>query len=431
MASKKTFQTNDLDLLKKQILYWADRFRSACYFDSNWYQDQYSSFDLLIGAGVKRELSSHSGSNPFVELQAFLEKTPGLTPGYFSYDLKNELEELESSNPDGLGFPELYFFQPLHMIRIKGTVVEVESEEPDRIWQEILEIPIQPQSDSDPVQVCARFSRREYIDAVNRIRSYIQRGDIYEMNFCQEFYAPNCTIDPVNVFLRLNEYSPTPFATYMKVDERYILAASPERFLSRRGTKLISQPIKGTRARSADPGQDEQKKADLRSDEKERSENVMIVDLVRNDLTKSASPGSVRVEELFGIYTFEQVHQMISTIVCDANPHLHNVQIIANTFPMGSMTGAPKISAMRIAEELERSKRGVYSGAAGYFDTNGDFDFNVVIRTILYDRSSKYLSYHTGGAITFDSDPEKEYEECLLKGSAIRDVLKNKIPGAK
>jgi para-aminobenzoate synthetase component 1 len=248
------------------------------------------------------------------------------------------------------------------------------------------------------------------------------------MNFCQEFYSEDAVINPLELFTELNNLSPTPFANYFKIDNQYIISATPERFLSRRGNKLISQPIKGTSSRNSDSKRDRMQKEELLLNEKERAENVMIVDLVRNDLTKSAKQGTVRVEELFGIYSFKQVHQMISTVVCERHENLSNPRIIANTFPMGSMTGAPKIMAMQLAEKYERSKRGVYSGAIGYFAPDGDFDFNVVIRTILYNKDQKYLSFHVGSAITLDSDPEKEYEECLLKGKAIRAVLNQTIP---
>ncbi len=275
-----------------------------------------------------------------------------------------------------------------------------------------------------PVSIRSRFTENEYKNTVNELKGHIRRGDIYEINFCQEFYAENADIDPLSTFIRLNKISPTPFSSFMKMGHRYIISATPERFLSRRGQKLISQPIKGTYARDSDKQKDEDQKKNLKADEKERAENVMIVDLVRNDLTKSAKPGTVKVEELFGVYSFKQVHQLISTVVCERAEGLSNAQIIENTFPMGSMTGAPKISAMMLAERYERSKRGVYSGAVGYFGPNGDFDLNVVIRTLLYNAENKYLSFHTGGAITIDSDPEKEYNECVLKAEAIIEVLK-------
>jgi para-aminobenzoate synthetase component I len=224
--------------------------------------------------------------------------------------------------------------------------------------------------------------------------------------------------------LHLNAISPTPFSGFFKLKDRYILSATPERFLCKRGNKLISQPIKGTAKRSADLAEDLRIKAALKVNIKEQSENVMIVDLVRNDLTKSAVKGSVKVDELFGIYSFPQVHQMISTISCELDPTVDLIEAIRNTFPMGSMTGAPKIKAMELIDQYERSKRGVYSGSFGCISPTGDFDFNVIIRSILYNAEEQYLSFQVGGAITYAANAEEEYEECLLKASAIMQVLK-------
>ena len=223
----------------------------------------------------------------------------------------------------------------------------------------------------------------------------------------------------------MNEISTPPFASFLKIDEQYLLSASPERYLKKEGNKIISQPIKGTAKRLISPIDDEKIASDLSRDEKERAENVMIVDLVRNDLSKTAKIGSVHVEELCKVYSFKQVHQMISTVVSEVEPTMHPVEIIRSTFPMGSMTGAPKVSAMKIIETLEETKRGLYSGAVGYFTPENDFDFNVVIRSILYDQEKKYISYSVGGAITAKSVPENEYEECLLKAKAMKHVLVN------
>lgn len=419
----KVFYTDDPDTFKLKGLHWANSFTTACYFDSNHYSDPYSAFDVFIAAGVKKNLNqSEKGS--FDQLNDFLSENQAFIPGYFAYDLKNEAEELYSNNPDHLAFQDIHFFLPKHTILIKGNEVQIYSDLPEDIWITLNEfvVPVSLYPVKKP-HIQSRFSREEYISTVQEIQKHIQRGDIYELNFCQEFYAENSCINPLDVFIQLNKLSPTPFANYFKIKDHYIISATPERFLSRRCNKLISQPIKGTSSRKLDAIQDEEQKNLLLKDEKERSENVMIVDLVRNDLTKSAKAGTVKVEELFGLYSFKQVHQMISTVVCEVKEGLPNTSIILNTFPMGSMTGAPKISAMRLAEKYERSKRGVYSGALGYFAPNGDFDFNVVIRTILYNANSNYLSFHVGSAITLDSDPEKEYDECLLKGMAITEVL--------
>ncbi len=408
---------------KKKALQWASSHAVACYFDSNQYSDPYSSFDMLIAAGSKAEIIASAG-NAFNELQIFLDKHQSWALGFFTYDLKNELEDLSSSNFDGLQFPDLFFFIPQHLILLKGEEIKISSDTPERIYNEILETDVVNLPVGFNGTIEQRISHDSYIETIEKIKQHTHQGDIYELNFCQEFFAEETDINPVAAFEKLNNISPTPFANFFKCYNRYIISATPERFLSKRGDKLISQPIKGTAKRSADAEVDNQAKMNLRSNVKEQAENVMIVDLVRNDLTKSAKPGTVRVEELFGIYSFEQVHQMISTVVCEANPDLKLTDLIKNTFPMGSMTGAPKISAMQLIETYEHTKRGVFSGAVGYFSPAGDFDFNVIIRTLLYNADTQYLSFQAGSAITAESDAEKEYEECLLKAAAIRNVLK-------
>ncbi|MEN8883690.1 MAG: aminodeoxychorismate synthase component I, partial [Flavobacteriaceae bacterium] len=275
------------------------------------------------------------------------------------------------------------------------------------------------------IKIKLRIHKDEYHQKVTKVLEHIHRGDIYEANFCQEFFAENTTINPLQVYEDLNKISEPPFASFFKIDNHYLLSASPERYLKKEGSKIISQPIKGTAKRLINPIDDEKIASDLSRDLKERSENIMIVDLVRNDLSKTAKKGSVSVEELCKVYTFKQVHQMISTVVSELNDDVHPVDVIRDTFPMGSMTGAPKISAMKIIEELEETKRGLYSGTVGYFTPNGDFDFNVVIRSILYNSEKKYLSFSVGSAITAKSTPEKEYEECLLKAKAMKFVLSN------
>ena len=254
--------------------------------------------------------------------------------------------------------------------------------------------------------------------------AHIQRGDIYEANFCMEFFAESASINPPEIYKKLNAVSEPPFAVFFKNNSHFLLSASPERYLKKVNSKIISQPIKGTAKRSANLMEDEAIKQQLSSSEKERSENIMIVDLVRNDLSRTAAKGSVEVAELCVPYTFRQVHHLISTIISELDLQYAAIDVLKTTFPMGSMTGAPKISAMAIIEELEETKRGLYSGAIGYFTPDGDFDFNVVIRSILYNRVTKYLSFSVGSAITSESIPESEYEECLLKANAMFEVLK-------
>ena len=406
---------------KQKALHWANQFEVCCFLDSNDYKDAYSAYDFIIAADVDTELKCSTG-HAFDQLKSFYTIQKQWIFGFFSYDLKNEIEDLNSSRSDNLDFPDLYFFVPKYLIAFKNGKAEVLIGD-QAILMDIDSFQFQPKNQSKAISIRQRLSKEQYINKVDALRDHMIRGDIYEVNFCQEFFAKNAGIDPVRTFEALNKVSPTPFAGYFKVYGKYILSATPERFLCKRGSKLTSQPIKGTVKRSLDPVEDEAIKLQLRNDVKEQAENVMIVDLVRHDLTKSAAKGSVTVDELFGIYSFPQVHQMISTISCELNPEIHFIDAIRNAFPMGSMTGAPKVKAMKLIEEYEVTKRGIYSGSFGCISPDGDFDFNVVIRSILYNAESKYLSFQVGGAITYQSDAVSEYEECLLKASAILKVL--------
>jgi para-aminobenzoate synthetase component 1 len=414
-------KVNNVHEFKQKALQWAGTFDTACYLDSNNFTDPYGKFDTLIAVGSKVYVEANDG-NAFEQLANFRRENSGFIFGFLGYDLKNEREDLSSGNFDGLQFPNLYFFAPETVITIKDGVVEVLGKDPnldlDEEWPE--------RSRGKPLhdlKLQSRFTRTEYIDTVNKIKGHINRGDIYVTNFCQEFYAEDANIDPLGIFNQLSSLSPTPFSSFFKWKGNYMMCASPERFLAKRGGKLISQPIKGTARRDSDAVVDQSLIDELRKHPKELQENVMIVDLVRNDLTHSAKPGTVKTEELFGIQSFKQVHQMVSTVVCELRDDVSAVRAIKNTFPMGSMTGAPKIRAMQLMEQYERSKRGVYSGAIGYFSPDGDFDFNVVIRTLLYNSNNKYLSFQVGSAITYHANAESEYEECILKAKAILEVL--------
>lgn len=413
----------EIPTFKQKALHWANQFDVCCFLDSNNYKDQYSAYDFILAAGAAEELNQPT-EQTFEALKTFYDTYKQWIFGFFSYDLKNEIEDLKSENLDSLKFPDAYFFIPKYLIASKNGEIEILIGE-DSILKEIEAFNYVEKTGTENLSIQQRLSKSEYKAKVNALKQHISRGDIYEINFCQEFFAEHAEINPVHTFELLNDISPTPFAGYFKVYNQYILSATPERFLCKRNQKLISQPIKGTAKRSLNSEEDLHIKAALRADIKEQTENVMIVDLVRHDLTKSAVKGSVKVDELFGIYTFPQVHQMISTISCDLDPNIHFIDAIRNAFPMGSMTGAPKVKAMQLIEEYEVTKRGVYSGSFGCISPDGDFDFNVVIRSILYNAKAKYLSFQVGGAITYQCDAEKEYEECLLKASAILKVLKN------
>lgn len=323
--------------------------------------------------------------------------------------------------------PDMHFFIPEIIIEINKEYLLIYAstqKEANNIMKEISAINIEQNINSNKkITIHHRTDKLTYLKDVSAIRQHIIEGNVYELNYCQEFYAENCNINPLAVYLRLNEHSAMPFSCYYKLKDKYLMCASPERFLKKEKNKLISQPIKGTIKRGKDKKEDQQLKEKLKNDIKERAENVMIVDLVRNDLARTAVPGTVKVEELFGVYTYPKVHQMISTIVSELKPEIQFLDAIQNAFPMGSMTGAPKIAAMQLIEQYEKTKRGLYSGAVGYIKPDEDFDFNVVIRSILYTAYDQYLSFQVGGAITYDSVPEKEYEECLLKANAIMNLF--------
>jgi para-aminobenzoate synthetase component 1 len=412
---------------KSQLLHWANQFREVVFLDSNAYHQQYSSYDAVIAVDAFTSIQTDY-ENAFQDLYKYQSQTKDWLFGYLSYDVKNDTEELHSNNFDGLAFPDVFFFQPKKLFLIKGNQVEMQylrmcDDEMEADFSDIILAKLCDSATLREITINQRISKENYLLKVSKMLEHIQRGDIYEANFCMEFYAENAKIDPLEIYNKLNTISEPPFAVYFKNQDHYLLSASPERYLRKEGTKVISQPIKGTAKRNENPILDEQLKSDLAQNEKERSENIMIVDLVRNDLSHTATKGSVQVEELCEVYTFKQVHQMISTIVSEVENTTSPIEILRTTFPMGSMTGAPKISAMQIIEELEETKRGLYSGAVGYFTPNGDFDFNVVIRSILYNAKNEYLSFSVGSAVTSKAIPENEYEECLLKAKAMFEVL--------
>jgi para-aminobenzoate synthetase component 1 len=280
------------------------------------------------------------------------------------------------------------------------------------------------QKASQTTSITPLISKSAYLEAIHKLLALIRRGDFYEINYCQAFEVQHLPANPVDVYTQLTAVSPTPFACFYKNDSDYVLCASPERYLQKKGNQLISQPIKGTIKRGLEnDAADHLQLQTLQNSSKDKSENVMVVDLVRNDLSKICVQGSVQVSELFGIYSFPQVHQMISTITGKVNDTISFSEILDATFPMGSMTGAPKKSVMETIDALEPTRRGLYSGTIGYLNPAGDFDFNVVIRSIFYNSDTKQASYQVGGGITIYSDPDKEYDECLLKAAAIKKVL--------
>jgi para-aminobenzoate synthetase component 1 len=425
---KEILLTNTKDF-KTQLVSWAQQYEEIVWLDSNQRLHSHATYDAVLAVDAFTGIQTDA-LNGFEKLKDYQEVTKDWIFGYLSYDLKNDIEPLSSENFDGLNFPDLYFFQPkkLFLFKDKSVTIKYLNCICDEVESDLVTISSFSKTAeskvSNNIKIESRVSKASYLEKVTAMLSHIKRGDIYEANFCQEFYAI-AQLNPLETYFSLNSISQTPFATFLKNGNQFLLSSSPERFIKKEGSIITSQPIKGTTRRSDNSNEDEDLKFALKNDQKERSENIMIVDLVRNDLSKIAKKGTVKVTELCEIHSFKQVHHMISTVEAEVLPTVSAVGIIAAAFPMGSMTGAPKISAMTIIEELEETKRGVYSGAVGYFSPQGDFDFNVVIRSILYNASNSYVSFSVGSAITSKSTPEKEYEECLVKAKAMRSVLEN------
>lgn len=434
---RKEFVTkvNDIDSFKKKILIYSRKFKRFTLLDSNNFnlnksEYTYFEYDFLAGLGSIKEITG-TGIDSFKNLHELNQNSKDWLFGYLTYDLKNEIENLDSNNIDKLAFPALHFFSPEIVITSKNSKIsflyyddQYTEKEISNIIEMIKSADLSSISKKNSsVELKQRFNKEEYIATIKELKNHIQKGNIYEINFCQEFYSSS-TIDPINTYSKLNEISPTPFSCFYKLDDKYLMSASPERFLKKIKNKVISQPIKGTIKRGGNKTEDSYLKEKLFNDPKERAENVMIVDLVRNDLSRTAKKNSVKVEELFGIYGFSQVFQMISTITSEITKDTNLIDIIKNAFPMGSMTGAPKFRAMQLIEEYEKTKRGLYSGSVGYITPDNDFDFNVIIRSILYNQTRNYVSFTVGGAITSLADPEEEYKECMLKAEAMMKVLK-------
>ncbi len=412
------------------MLNWANRFSIFCLLDNHQYLPipigiEKPAFECLLGAGCKKNIVATAG-NAFSELKKFSNKNNSWLFGHFGYDLKNEVEQLQSGNFDGIDFPDLHFFEPEIVLQLNNDGLVIYTDlDAGKIFTEINNSIADEYSETKKsTAIHSRFTKQEYIASVERLREHILRGDCYEINFCQEFFADNAVISPLVVYQNLSAASPNPFSALYKLNDKYCICASPERYLQKTGSTIISQPMKGTSRRSiADAQTDILNMQYLINSEKEKSENVMVVDLVRNDLSKVCEKGSVKVKELFGVYSFPQVHQMISTVCGTVKDGTDWVDIIRATFPMGSMTGAPKKRVMQLIEQYEKTKRGLYSGTVGYVKPNRDFDFNVVIRSVLYNSTRNYLSYQAGSAITYNSNATDEYNECLLKVAALSTAL--------
>ena len=426
--NKQVFVIDNPQSFKVQILHWINQFEVCTFLDNHAYESPYAKLDCIAAATpssfIALDKVSASSVNQFIETHS-----GEWIFAHFNYEYQSITKP--NTKVTLMGFPLAYLYTPAVVIELteNKVTIQTDSDNPQHVFDQVRSFKL-PVTDAYNAALTTNItpfiSKAAYLENIHKILALIRRGDFYEINYCQAFEVDHLSADPVNVYFNLTDISPTPFACFYKNNSDYLLCASPERYLQKKGNQLISQPIKGTIKRNVENDADDKLQVEaLKNSSKDKSENVMVVDLVRNDLSKICEQGSVKVSELFGIYSFPQVHQMISTITGKLASNTLFSEILEATFPMGSMTGAPKKSVMETIDSLEPTKRGLYSGTVGYINPAGDFDFNVVIRSIFYNSDTKKASYGVGGGITIYSDPDKEYEECLLKAAAIKKVLSN------
>lgn len=427
MVITKSFRLEQSGDTKKKVLNWLRQFSTFCFLDSSLYGHHQKVHEVLVGAGVRRIFSS-SEKDALGKLQNFISEKESWLFGHLNYDLytTERPDIIESAgHDDKLLFANTCFFEPEILLRISNNEITITAEQPAQVFEQIQNCSSSStHKEHFGISVQSRMNKDTYVSLVKKLQEHIQRGDCYEINFCQEFFAEAVAPDPFSLYEKLNTISPNPFSALYRVEDKWLICASPERFLKKTGNNIISQPIKGTLPRTisneADlPGEQQR----LLNSAKDRAENVMVVDIVRNDLSKICKQGSVKVEELFGIYSFPHLHQMISTVSSILRENVTFSEIITAAFPMGSMTGAPKIKVMELISRYEQSHRGIFSGTVGYINPSGDFDFNVIIRSLMYNSTTKYLSFQAGSGITIYADAETEWEECLLKTKAIKEIL--------
>ncbi|OHX66943.1 anthranilate synthase component I family protein [Flammeovirga pacifica] len=421
------FQIENLESFRLKAWYWGKSESHCTYlYDHNIAYPE-GGFKHLLGVGAKH-ICPMKDNHSFDSVEMFHREHKTWMFGHMGYDLKNEVELLCSDHYDGIELPNAFFYIPKTVFVFDKESVEIVSDgDHQKIFDEVMSTTVPSITEGWGGKVTPKISKEIYLDTVHKIQDHIVEGDVYEVNICMEFLSKEADLDPFDVYLRLSSLSPAPFSAFHRVDDKFVVCSSPERFMKKEGRRIVSQPIKGTIRRGANETEDAQLKEELRNSEKEIAENMMIVDLVRNDLARTCKAGSIKVPEIFGIYSFKTVHQMISTIEGEMKDFQPFSEVIKKAFPMGSMTGAPKVMAMALIETYERTKRGVYSGSIGYISPEGDFDFNVVIRSALYNAASQYLSFQIGSAITIDSDAKAEYEECLLKAKGMLAALNAEI----
>lgn len=380
--------------------------------------------DGLLADGIEDAFVVHSGERVnWEEVDSWINLRKDWIFGWVGYDVRRSIESVDKEELTPSCFPQLVLFRPKNLFRIQQTKTEVLK----GIWREELDAIISTEfkKSTESIELARVISFESYAENVRQLKAEIAVGNVYELNYCIPFRAEADLENPMATWKKIVSQTEAPFSAYAQFGDYHVLCASPERYLKRTGNRVISQPIKGTIRRGNTKDEDEELKSRLYESRKERAENVMIVDLVRNDLSRCAERNSVKVDELFGVHTFKTVHHLISTISCEVAQDTRWIDLIRSTFPMGSMTGAPKVSAMQLISKHEVTERGIYSGSIGYIEPNGDFDFNVVIRSVQYDREKKTVSCHVGGAITALCEAVAEYQECILKASAILAALRS------
>jgi len=415
-----TFPEGELKNLKLKMLNWLRPFNIFAYLDNNSYQHQPNRFECLIAAGA---LQTFTDSKTLPENEWLF--------GHLNYEFGQQFfSKIDwHKTPDTDGFPNCFFFLPETILNIpfgqNELHITTSHQAPENVLREILACPSAP--NQRPATAIRHwqsdFTQPEYIRQIQEIRREIHRGDYYELNFCVRNHVEYDNCDPFGLFEIINRKNPSPFAAFYRNNNHFLLSASPERFLYKAGNRLQAHPIKGTVKRGQSEAEDEQLKKQLVNDIKERAENLMITDLMRNDLAKICTTGSVHVPDLLGLYTFPTLHHLISTIEGQLKDKCLFLDILKATFPMGSMTGAPKKIVLERIDRYEKNTRGIYSGSLGYILPDGDFDFNVVIRSLELNTDIRQIRYATGGAITYDSVPEKEWQEIALKAKSMRTVL--------
>lgn len=408
----------DPRLLQYRLLELSSSRSFFALYTSNRYPNSEKRFEIVFGWGAGAVYTD----DELIPEDLFY----GWKFGFLGYELRTKFESVTQENQRLGEWPGAQFFAPkvAGVLHVDGTLdVWADDDRKARaVLRELLQIPKKTFPKVTTLNFEPVETREEYVENVTALKAHIQRGDIYEVNYCTAFKAKFEVLDSISLFHNMVSGTEAPFSAYVKMNEHELLCTSPERYIKKEGSRICSQPIKGTN-RYSDIDNEAAQSALLES-EKERAENVMIVDLVRNDLSRVAKKGTVNVSELFGTYAFKNVNQMISTIEAELKDGVSNWDIIAASFPMGSMTGAPKVSAMELAERYEKVAREIYSGAVGYITPEGDFDFNVVIRSIALNKATGVATLHVGGAITILSDAEEEYDECLLKAESVLKAAK-------